>query len=132
MRDRSHRAEKQEQITVGRSRRPAARRPNPRQQSDAARVVPEADRGHAGARRPFRRAEAIHPHRHELPVLRHGRVFVHGEAEEEVKALSGGEKGFSLRARCETPKLAVVGVVFGRFRRPQDNKFAVLLRDDLR
>jgi len=107
MRDRSHRAEKQEQITVGRSRRPAARRPNPRQQSDAARAVPEADRGHAGARRPFRRAEAIHPHRHELPLLRGRRVFVHGEAE-AGRELFGRKKGLCLSASWKASQFAVV------------------------
>jgi hypothetical protein len=62
-------------------RRSAAGRPNPRQGSDAARAVSEADFRHARARRPLRRAEAIDPHRHELPLLRRGRVFVYGEAE---------------------------------------------------
>src|ERR1700733_15441766 len=72
--------EKQNRHSIFGHRRPAARRPNPRQQSDAARAVPKADRGHAGARRPLRRAEAIDPHRHELPLLRGGWIFVHGEA----------------------------------------------------
>ena len=58
-----------------------ARRSNLLQHAVAAPTVPAADAADARPRRHRRGAEAEHPRRHELPVLRRGRNVVHGEAQ---------------------------------------------------
>lgn len=90
--------ENQTRRAARRERCARARRPRHRQQPDAARAVPAPSHDHAGTRRPQRGAEAVDPHRHELPVLRRRRDVVYGEVE-AVKRMSAFWK-----AATESPR----------------------------